>query len=125
MSATWPCSVCGQEHAQWCEEAQANYNSPAFLKVAASRPLAPQYVAALAARAEDSVTRRLAAQLLLAELRLAQRGPQLVRPPWESLHPGGYVACSCGEVLQSVRAVREHWQLGHFDRLKPPGTIEP
>ncbi len=28
---------------------------------------------------------------------------------------GGYVACSCGEVLQSARAVRDHYQLGHFD----------
>lgn len=30
--------------------------------------------------------------------------------------PRGYVRCSCGATLQTVDGVRDHWQLGHFDR---------
>ena len=27
----------------------------------------------------------------------------------------GYIACPCGHMLGYVEAVRDHWQLGHFD----------
>ena len=38
------------------------------------------------------------------------------RPTWEQISSGGgYIQCSCGVVLQTVGATREHWQLGHFD----------
>ena len=39
------------------------------------------------------------------------------RPPWEKCaSPGGYVACTCGAMIQTLEGVREHWQSGHFDR---------
>lgn len=27
---------------------------------------------------------------------------------------GSYVVCTCGKILQTIEAVREHWQQGHF-----------
>lgn len=42
-----------------------------------------------------------------------------IRPTWESLLSSvggpGYIACPCGQTLQSQEATREHWQRGHFD----------
>ena len=43
---------------------------------------------------------------------------QMIRPEWEAFHRatyGSYVLCSCHSILQTVEAVRTHWQLGHFD----------
>jgi hypothetical protein len=45
--------------------------------------------------------------------------PVMVRPPWESMNPTGYVPCTCGSILQSREQLREHWQRGHFDTLAP------
>ena len=46
---------------------------------------------------------------------------EMVRPKWEDVsHPKGYVMCSCGQILQTQESVREHWQLGHFDKVKTP-----
>jgi len=39
----------------------------------------------------------------------------MFRPLWEDIKLGGYVQCSCEQVLQTVEQSREHWQLGHFD----------
>lgn len=40
----------------------------------------------------------------------------MFRPPWEKISTGGgYIQCSCGQILQTQEATREHWQLGHFD----------
>ena len=45
---------------------------------------------------------------------------RMVRPAWESCaNPGGYVMCTCGQVLQCRETMREHWQLGHFDKVHP------
>ena len=42
-----------------------------------------------------------------------------VRPTWEETSGyRGYIACSCGQILQTVGQTREHWQMGHFDRVK-------
>ncbi len=41
-----------------------------------------------------------------------------VRPPWESINPTGYVACSCGSILQNREQLREHWQRGHLDKSR-------
>lgn len=47
----------------------------------------------------------------------------MVRPPWHTIqemltqHPS-VVICSCGQDLSTERAVREHWQLGHFDYVE-------
>lgn len=42
----------------------------------------------------------------------------LRRPYWEDVAKlKGYIECSCGTILQTVQATREHWQLGHFDKL--------
>jgi hypothetical protein len=37
------------------------------------------------------------------------------RPPMMS-SPGGYIMCSCAQVLQTVDQYRDHWQQGHFDQ---------
>jgi len=39
----------------------------------------------------------------------------MFRPRWEDIKLRGYIQCSCGVVLQTQEAVREHWQRGHFD----------
>ena len=44
--------------------------------------------------------------------------PVMRRPDWDELVRktlGSYVMCGCGDVLQTTKAVREHWQAGHFD----------
>lgn len=39
------------------------------------------------------------------------------RPSWEEVSRWpGYIFCACGQTLQTVQGVHEHWQLGHFDR---------
>ena len=44
----------------------------------------------------------------------------LVRPMWEDVSSGGeYIQCTCGSILQTVQATREHWQDGHFDIPDP------
>ena len=38
------------------------------------------------------------------------------RPPLENFTKGGgYIMCSCGQVLQTVDATQNHWSMGHFD----------
>ena len=46
------------------------------------------------------------------------------RKPWEEHKLGGYILCSCGEVLQTVDRSYAHWQLGHWDYLQYI-TIQP
>lgn len=43
-----------------------------------------------------------------------------IRPPWDQFRAsiGAWPICSCGDTL-SEGAVREHWQLGHFDTWAP------
>jgi len=41
---------------------------------------------------------------------------KLLHPQWEDIQLGGYIQCSCGQVLQTVESTREHWEMGHFDR---------
>lgn len=46
----------------------------------------------------------------------------MYRPDWEQFATiGGSVYCTCGAMLHSQHALREHWQDGHFDlvRKKP------
>lgn len=48
-------------------------------------------------------------------------GPVMRRYPFENIKSGGgYVQCTCGSVLQSVAACRDHWERGHFDVLENP-----
>ena len=38
------------------------------------------------------------------------------RPNWDEINSfGGYIQCSCGQVLQSVQETRKHWENGCFD----------
>lgn len=47
------------------------------------------------------------------------------RPPFNEVRfDGGYIQCSCGQVLTTLEMNREHWQLGHFDREITPEIIE-
>ncbi len=49
----------------------------------------------------------------------------MFRPLWEDIEPRmpmvydgeimGHRLCSCGRILTTREAVREHWQFGHFD----------
>lgn len=47
------------------------------------------------------------------------------RPNWEEMEwtrrGGGYVICTgCRQALQTMEAVTDHWDRGHFDiRIKP------
>jgi hypothetical protein len=59
---------------------------------------------------------------IFATIALAQRTQTRVayweRPSWDDLYnqtAGGYVACPCGVILQTVEAVHEHWKEGDFD----------
>ena len=48
----------------------------------------------------------------------------IIRPRWDEIcyHGGGVLMCTgCLESLFSVSQAREHWQLGHFDRVINPG----
>lgn len=43
---------------------------------------------------------------------------KMIRPDWELIATqldGSYIQCTCGEILQTLRQVREHWQAGHYD----------
>ena len=47
---------------------------------------------------------------------LEQERAVMLRPAWEQVACAfGYVQCTCGTVLQHREALREHWQMGHFD----------
>ncbi len=35
------------------------------------------------------------------------------RPP--RIKPNGYIACSCGTILQTMQQTEDHYQMGHFD----------
>jgi len=38
------------------------------------------------------------------------------RPEWSDVRKlSGYILCTCGDVLQTKKAIRKHWQDGHFD----------
>ena len=38
------------------------------------------------------------------------------RPEWSDAEKlSGYILCTCGDVLQTKKAIRKHWQEGHFD----------
>ncbi len=39
----------------------------------------------------------------------------MFRPPNFMTNLGGYVACSCGQILQTIHQTNEHYQMGHFD----------
>jgi hypothetical protein len=40
----------------------------------------------------------------------------MFRPLWEDVaNVDGFTECSCGHILQTLEALRDHWQLGHFD----------
>ena len=40
----------------------------------------------------------------------------MFRPRWEDIkRSGGYMVCPCGNILQTIQVIMEHWQLGHFD----------
>ena len=41
----------------------------------------------------------------------------MVRPDWFEFIAkiNANLMCTCGEILQSQRQVREHWQMGHYD----------
>jgi hypothetical protein len=77
---------------------------------------------------EENIRQVLEAFLLLrksiverkreADSNFQQNVKGMFRPLWEDFYKsvgGGYVPCSCGAILQTQQAVREHWQLGHFD----------
>jgi len=38
----------------------------------------------------------------------------LFRYPFK-ISGAGYIACSCGHMLQTIEQSREHWQSGHWD----------
>lgn len=41
-----------------------------------------------------------------------------ITPPLQQIlrrTAGSYVMCQCGNVLQTIEAIHEHWRLGHFD----------
>lgn len=46
---------------------------------------------------------------------LKDNSPTMYRPKWEDIKINGYIQCTCGQILQTQEAVREHWQEGHFD----------
>jgi len=39
----------------------------------------------------------------------------MFRRPFSLPQVAGYICCSCGQILQSFEAGREHWQMGHWD----------
>jgi hypothetical protein len=40
----------------------------------------------------------------------------MFRPEWSAIAVGkGLIMCNCRQVLHTVEATREHWQMGHFD----------
>ena len=52
----------------------------------------------------------------LTKLEVLAALPTMIRPPFDEIgRLPGYVACCCGQVLQTRERVREHWQSGHFD----------
>lgn len=58
-----------------------------------------------------------AAEIALVEEKLQK----LIWPTWEeylSRLTGGYIMCTCGYVLQTMEATREHWQMGHMAYIK-------
>ncbi len=47
---------------------------------------------------------------------------EMIRPTWSEFTMngnGGYVICNCSHILQTFVEVREHWQAGHFDYVRP------
>lgn len=51
------------------------------------------------------------------------QGYFILRPRWDEV-PKANTVCTCGESLMELGALREHWQLGHFDRVINPGDDE-
>lgn len=50
-----------------------------------------------------------------------------IRPDWYKLltrTAGAYVACTCGQILQTQEQLREHYQRGHFDTYKDDEEVK-
>ena len=47
----------------------------------------------------------------------------IIRPRFEDIQVAGagVYGCSCGACLWTVSELKEHWQLGHYDRIINPG----
>jgi len=58
----------------------------------------------------------------MSQERDTSRDYYIIRPRWDELdfRGAGVVGCSCGDSLWTMAEVREHWQMGHFDRVVNP-----